>query len=97
MSEWSVLIKAARGAAQGMVARADLERLVELLPGTDKGFTGGDGPDLTVSFWLESQRVAAPLGRYQFAMIGCRWRPEGRLYGPILRMLAGESVRHRRR
>jgi hypothetical protein len=60
-AEWSVLIKVARAEGAEPIARADLVRLVEALPGTDKGCTGGDGPDATISLWVASTDAASAI------------------------------------
>jgi hypothetical protein len=54
MTEWSVLIKVARDEGEPPIWRSEIDALVASLPGTDKGCTGGDGPDATISFWVDA-------------------------------------------
>ncbi len=61
MAEWSVLIKVARATGASVIRRDDLDVLLERLPGTDKGVTGGDGLDATISFWVEATDAAAAI------------------------------------
>jgi hypothetical protein len=56
MTEWSVLLKV--GLADGEIPRARIDELLSLLPGKDKGATGGDGPDITVTFWVPATDAA---------------------------------------
>ena len=61
MTEWSVLIKVRRDAGQDIISRSDLEALLAQLPGSDKGVTGGDGQDATLSFWIEASDATSAI------------------------------------